>query len=102
MEVTNIIILVASLITAVGVIIGAIKKIIDKVMQPINKKIDCMDERQCKNALIDFMNDLECGQVKDEVQTAYIHEVYDHYTNDLHCNSYIHDRWERVIDNKYK
>lgn len=94
------IILIGSLIGAVGVILGSMKKFLAKLMEPINKTILGMDERQCRMWLVDFMNDIENGIEKDEVQWKFAHEVYDHYTNDLHKNSYIHDKWERVINRK--
>ena len=97
MKIAEVIILIASIITAIGVIIGAMKKIINKVMNPINSKIDKMDERQCKNCLVDFLNDVEEGKPKDEVQIQFAYEVYDHYTKELHCNSYIHSRWEKIM-----
>lgn len=97
-ELINIIVLIASFITAVGVIIGAIKKIIDSVMKPLNTTIQGMDERQCRMWLVDFLNDIDNGIEKDEVQYKFAHEVYDHYTNDLHKNSYIHDKWDRVMN----
>ena len=40
---TNIIILIASFITAVTTIIVAIQKILRKMFEPINKKIDNID-----------------------------------------------------------
>lgn len=97
-EVTNIIILIASLIGSIGVIIGAISKILKSIMKPLHKTIDGMDERQCRMWLVDFLNDVDSGVSKDEVQYKFAHEVYDHYTNDLHKNSYIHDKWERVMN----
>lgn len=97
MNVTNIIILAASLVSAVGVIIGALKKILDKVLSPVNNVIQGMDKRQCRMYLVDFLNDVERGVEKNEVQYEFAHEVYDHYTNDLHENSYIHDKWERIM-----
>lgn len=98
METINGVILIGSLITAVGVIIAAMKKLLDKILEPIVQKIDNMDERQCKVFLVDFLNDLEHGLYKDEVQFKFAHEVYDHYINDLHGNSYVHDKWERVMN----
>lgn len=56
-----------------------------------------MDTRQCRMWLVDFLCDIENGELKDEVQFKFAHEVYDHYTNELHENSYVHDKWERVM-----
>lgn len=97
-EYMNAVILIGAFIGAVGVIIGAIKKIMNKLMTPVNNTIQGMDERQCRMWLVDFLNDVDNGVQKDEVQYKFAHEVYDHYTNDLHKNSYIHDKWDRVMN----
>lgn len=73
------------------------KKIINKQFEPINKKIDKIDENQCRNFLVDFLADIEKGISKDEIQIKRAYEVYEHYTKDLHKNSYIHDKWERLM-----
>lgn len=84
----------------VGIIITILvgsKKVINKQLEPINKKMDKIDENQCRNFLVDFLADVEKGIEKDEVQTKRAYEVYEHYTEDLHKNSYIHDKWERLM-----
>lgn len=77
------------------------KNVIDEKFQtalnPLEKKIDKIDENQCRNFLVDFLADIEKGQIKDEVQIKRAYEVYEHYTNDLHKNSYIHDKWEKLM-----
>lgn len=80
----------------VTILVGS-KKIINKQLEPINKKMDKIDENQCRNFLVDFLADVEKGIEKDEVQTKRAYEVYEHYTEDLHKNSYIHDKWERLM-----
>lgn len=88
------------IIEFVGIIITILvgsKKIINKQLEPINKKIDKIDENQCRNFLVDFLADVDKGIEKDEVQTKRAYEVYEHYTEDLHKNSYIHDKWERLM-----
>ena len=49
------------------------------------------------NFLVNFLADVENGDEKDDVQTKRACEVYDHYVKDLHGNSYIHDKWTRVM-----
>lgn len=97
-ELKEIITVIASFITAAGVIVAAVKKILEKILQPVSDRIDKMDKRQCRAFLINFLGDVENGIEKDEVQIKFAYEVYDHYTNVLHCNSYIHDKWERVMN----
>ena len=96
-QITSIIILIASFITAVTTIIVAIQKILKKTFEPINNKIDKLDLGQARNYLVDFLADIENGVQKDECQIERAYELYDHYTNDLHGNSYIHAKWEKVM-----
>ena len=80
----------------VGTILFGSKKIINKQLEPINKKIIKIDENQCRNFLVDFLADIDNGIKKDDVQIKRAYEVYEHYTNGLHKNSYIHDKWEKA------
>ena len=52
--------------------------------------------------LVGFLCDVENGIEKDEVQWQLAHEIYDHYSNTLKENSYIHDKWERVVNKSDK
>lgn len=99
-NIVNIIILIASLITAVTTIIVAIQKILKKMFEPINKKIDNLDIGQARNYLVNFLADVENGEKKDECQIERAYELYDHYTKDLHGNSYIHSKWQKVMERK--
>ncbi|MCI9247404.1 MAG: hypothetical protein HFJ30_09985 [Clostridia bacterium] len=107
-NITLIIISIATLLNAVLAIYNFVSKIrngsknvIDKKFQialsPLEQKIDKIDENQCRNFLVDFLADIENGVEKDEVQIKRAYEVYEHYTNDLHKNSYIHDKWEKLM-----
>lgn len=96
-ELINWIMLIASFLGAVTTICVFCKKIINKGFEPIYKKMDKIDENQCRNYLVNFLSDMEAGIHKDEVQIKRAYEVYEHYTNDLHKNSYIHDKWTRLM-----
>lgn len=85
------------LLGIISTILIGLKKTIAKQLEPLNKKVDKIDENQCRNFLVDFLADVEKGVFKDEIQTKRAYEVYEHYTKDLHKNSYIHDKWERLI-----
>ena len=93
----EIILQLASLITATTVILTFLKKILDKQFTPINRKIDNIDKNQCRNYLVDFLADIENGVAKDECQIERAYEIYDHYTKDLNGNSYIHDKWQKFM-----
>lgn len=73
------------------------KKVLKKMFDPINKKIDNLDIGQARNYLVDFLADIENGEEKDECQIERAYELYDHYTKDLGGNSYIHAKWEKVM-----
>ena len=62
-----------------------------------DNQINSFDVLFCKTYLTDFLSDIENGVQKDEEQYKVAYEVYDHYTNDLKKNSYIHSKWERNI-----
>ena len=97
-------ILIASLISAVSVIVVAVTKIIDKQFEkridPINENIKSLDASQCKNFLVRFLADVENGEKLDEAEIERACETYDHYKNDLHQNSYIRRRWETLMNNE--
>lgn len=101
-NIANTIILVASLITAVTTIIISMQKILKRMFEPVNKKIDRLDLSQARNYLVDFLADIENGEKKDECQIERAYELYDHYTKDLHGNSYIHAKWEKVMKGRDK
>ena len=91
-ELCTALIFLVSLITAIGVISAFLNNALKKLFRPL-------DVRDCRVFLVDFLCDLEHGVEKDETQWQLAHEIYDHYTDDLDENSYIHDKWERVVNN---
>lgn len=103
--------LIAGLITSVSVIIlflqKSLKKVIKNELEPmsiqiekINSNVNNLDVSQCKNFLVRFLADVEQGNKLDEVEKERAYEIYDHYTNDLKQNSYIHKRWEELVERK--
>lgn len=94
--------LIAGIITSLGVIIHFIQKNLEKVLKnelkPISSQIKNLDVSQCKNFLVRFLADVEQGKELDKVEIERAYEIYDHYINDLKQNSYIHNRWESLLD----
>ena len=88
--------IIAGAITGLTVICQFLKSVIEKGFKPIYKKIEDLDENQCKNFLVTFLTSLEEGQVIDEILKERAHEVYEHYVKDLNGNSYIHSRCENL------
>ncbi|MBO6243158.1 MAG: hypothetical protein J6O41_01125 [Clostridia bacterium] len=87
-------------IGAIKYLSNVIKTQLDKALKPINESIKELDISQCKNFLVDFLADVEQGKQLDEVEKERAYEIYDHYTNDLKQNSYIHKRWEELMGGK--
>lgn len=114
-KISTIVIAVAGFLNAVMMIINFVttaKKPVDKAvdnkfkeaLEPINEKLETvnqdirrLDKNQCMNYLVNFIEDSKNGIPKDDIQKKRASEVYDHYTNDLHGNSYIHDGWEKYV-----
>ena len=45
----------------------------------------------------DILEDIKNEVPKSDIQIQRATEVYDHYINDLHLNTYIHDNWEKYM-----
>ena len=101
--------LIAGLIASVSSIMlflqKSLKKVIKNEIEPmsiqinkINDNIKGLDVSQCKNFLVRFLADVEQGNELDEVEKERAYEIYDHYTNDLKQNSYIHKRWSQLME----
>ena len=98
-ELGQFIITAASFLGALGVICTSFGLVVNWLLKPIRKELKREDVRSCRMFLVGFLCDVENGIEKDEVQWQLAHEIYDHYVNDLKENSYIHDKWERVVNN---
>jgi len=100
-QISNLLVWIITFFGAVGTIATTIivflNKIIKKQLKPINEKIDKLDLNDCKNFLVRFLADVERGQAMDDVELKRAHDVYDHYRDDLHANSYIKDKWEKLM-----
>lgn len=72
-------------------------KPINNNLDNINTSIKKLDKNQCMNYLIEFIEDSKNRIPKDEIQKKRASEVYDHYTQDLGGNSYVHDGWEKYV-----
>ena len=88
-----------SFIGALSYLSNVLKKQVNKTLKPIQDSIKELDVSQCKNFLVRFLADIEQGNEIDEVERERAYEIYDHYTNDLKQNSYLHKRWEQLMVN---
>lgn len=104
MNFLEVIVAICSFITGIAaasaVVSKVVTKAVEKMLEPTNKKLDELDRTQCQNYLIEFLTDVEKGVEKDSSQWEHAHKTYDHYTKDLNGNSYIHTKWEKVVEKK--
>ena len=98
MNIIDLIIKIASFLTAIGIIITTINKLINKKFKLLNDKIYELEKNECKNFLVNFLADFEKGEKITECQKLRAYEIYDKYINDFEGNSFIKDKWERMID----
>lgn len=100
-DIVSIVLGLGAFVTALTGIITALKKVLQIWLDKnVNEKIDKLDILICKLHIIDFLSDVENGVEKDDEQIKLAYEMYDHYTNDLKQNSYVHDKWNKVMNNK--
>lgn len=99
-EISTILTFIAGFIGSVKYLSEVLKKQVNKTLEPINQNIKEIDISQCKNFLVRYLKDVEQGNKLDEVEIERAYEIYDHYTNDLKQNSYIHKRWEELMEVK--
>ena len=98
-DIVSVVLGLGAFITALTAIITALKKVLKLWLDNnVNKKIDTLDILICKLHIIDFLSDVENGVEKDDEQIRLAYEMYDHYTNVLKQNSYVHDKWERIMN----
>lgn len=105
---------IVALISFIGVFIGGITAIIKflksffkKLLQPINDKIEDLQNYSTKSRnnielellktiLVNYIDDMEQGNHKSQIQKQNAFELYDRYQK-LGGNSYVHDRWEKLV-----
>ena len=96
-----------SFIGSILAILKYAKSINNKILDPINKKLDNLDKDHLekmeklelstiKTDLVNFINDIEHNVPKSQIQKEHAHELYDRY-HALGGNSYVRDHWEKLI-----
>lgn len=85
------------------------KKIDDK-FEKMNGHLDTLenqmmirDVEQCRIELNSFLNKVKYHREEiDQQEWQLYYAIYDRYTNILHQNSYIHNKWEQIVNGKNK
>lgn len=71
----------------------------DKQKEEISHRLDKLDINQGRDYLVNFLSSIEAKHEVNELRIKRAYEVYDHYC-DLGGNSYIHDKWEKLMKKK--
>jgi hypothetical protein len=106
-DISNVLIFIAGIFTAGGTIAGFMSKRFGKMMKeelkPLNSKIDDLsvqvaqvDIDNTKNYLQQAISSIDAGEKLDGAARERFYENYDHYTNDLNLNSWVHKEVERL------
>ena len=108
-QIAGIISLISVFIGAIASIIAFYKSFISKILKPIDQKINHLEKisiakkaiktgsmNDFKFVLVNFINDTENGIEKSQIQKQNAYELYDRYLL-LGGNSYIHDKFEKLI-----
>ena len=80
-----------------------LSKALNKSLEPTNKKLDDLSQSikqvdidNTKNYLQQALTAVDNGSKLEGVARERFFENYDHYTNDLHMNSWVHAEKERL------
>ncbi len=63
-------------------------------------KIDYIGVSDCKNFLVTMFGKIDSGKTLSTEEIKRLYEVYDVYENEYHKNSYIHDKFEKLREEK--
>ena len=75
----NIVLQISSYITAVGVIVAALNKMLNKKIDPINEKIDNNEKDDLRYKILSFANSLHNGDSHTRQEYETIFFFYDKY-----------------------
>ena len=100
------IIFIGSCVSALGIIIAFLQRQQKKVIQTIfesdyfKKEFNSLSEqiKQLNTKISTLETNVNRQKDKEQIHTAY--RRFDYCTNILHGNSYAHDKWMKVIENR--
>lgn len=106
-EISNVLVFIAGILASGGSIAVFFSKrfgkMMEKQLQPINDKIDTVSKQvsqvdidNTKNYLQQTISAIDAGAKLDKAGKERFYENYDHYTNDLNLNSWVHKEVERL------
>lgn len=95
-QVTATLAFLVGLVSSIKYIFSLFSKRVDKILNPLVKRIDDLELQSIKTDLTNFISDVEHNVPKSQIQRLNAHELYDRYTT-LGGNSYIHEHWEQLL-----
>lgn len=106
-DLSNVLVFIAGVLTASGTIARFMSKRFGKIMaqhlQPLYEKIDVLSKQvnqvdidNTKNYLQQAISAIDAGAKLDNAAKERFWENYDHYTNDLNLNSWVHKEVKRL------
>lgn len=106
-DISNVLVFIAGILAAGGsiaVFFGKrFGKVIQKELEPLNNKMDALsaqvkqvDIDNTKNYLQQTISAIDTGMKLDTAARERFYENYDHYTNDLNLNSWVHKEVDRL------
>lgn len=95
--ISTILAIIISCATIGGLIIKKLDKIIDAKVKPIEDSITEIGINDCKNYLVSYLAYIEMGKPVTTEETQRAYEEYDRYTVKYHQNSYVHDKWQKLM-----
>ena len=81
---------------AVGTAVEEQFKSVSGAIEGITDKLRIIDKETCKNFLVRCIADIERGDSLSETEMQRFKEQYDHYREDLHQNTYLKDKVEKL------
>lgn len=69
-------------------------------LEQLKKEFKDKDYRDCQTVLLTFLNDIDNGEHKTEVQIEHSKHLYTHYCKNLNGNTYIIEEWDRIMNKK--
>lgn len=94
-QIKDVLIFLTALIGGIGTLYALLMKGIDKALKPIKDELKTEKIARLKSELTTFMYLAEQSTLSTE-QKMLAYEDYDIYTNKLRCNSYVHDKFEKL------
>lgn len=102
--------LIAFVKTAISQMNKDFSKKMDEKFEKIHERLEAIENRQyvrdvehCRIELNSFLNKVKYHREEiDQQEWQLYYAIYDRYTNVLHQNSYIHNKWERIVNGKNK